>query len=142
MADVSLDIGAGFGLGSGQARVAAAILFIQSSTNAMDVFSALNSSPWTSESFGADPDKAKSCRRYVYHSLGVTAFYSFSAAALALSMWPIYGWAIAAAYMWVLYDKALKKAAASGSTSWQDSGSHNGGAPRPAPASGGMPWAS
>ena len=128
----SLDIGGGFGLGSDAARVGSAILFIQASTNAMDVFSALNSSPWTSESFGADPDKAASCRRYVYHSLGVTAFYSFSAAALAKSFWPILGWGIAAAYMYMLYERALEKAQASGSTSWGDSGAATG-QPQPAP---------
>ena len=45
MAD--LDVGSGFGLGSDAARIGAAILFLQASTNAMDVFSAVNSSPWT-----------------------------------------------------------------------------------------------
>ena len=138
--DASIDIGGGFGLGSDAARVAAAILFIQSSTNAMDVFSALNSSPWTSESFGADPEKAASCRRYVHHSLAVTAFYSFSAGILAKSIWPILGWGIAAVYMWKLYDKALKKAAASGSKSWDDSGSGNAPARAQTNGAGSYPW--
>src|ERR1700735_1166937 len=122
MAQASIDIGGGFGLGSDAARVAAAILFIQSSTNAMDVFSALNSSPWTAQSFGADPEKRKACMEYVYHSLAVTAFYSFSAALLAKSIWPVLGWVIAAGYMWTLYRRALDKAQASGSTSWDDNG--------------------
>lgn len=110
------------GLGSDAARVASAILFIQASTNAMDVYSALNSSPWTAQSFGADPEKRKACMEYVHHSLGVTAFYSIAAAALAKNWWPIVGWAIASAYMYWLYRRALNRAQASGSTNWDDSG--------------------
>src|SRR5690348_12296207 len=109
-------------LGSQGERVASAILFIQASTNAMDVYSALNSSPWTAQSFGADPEKRKACMEYVHHSLAVTAFYAFSAAALAQNVWPVIGWAIASAYMYWLYKRALNRAMASGSTSWGDSG--------------------
>lgn len=110
------------GLGGGPARVASAILFIQASTNAMDVYSALNSSPWTAQSFGADPDKRKACMEYVHHSLAVTAFYNISAAILAQNMWPIIGWGIASAYMYWLYKRALNRAMCSGSTSWDDKG--------------------
>lgn len=129
------------GFGSDAARVASAILFIQASTNAMDVYSALNSSPWTAQSFGADPEKRKACMEYVYHSLGVTAFYSFAAAALAKSWWPIVGWSIASGYMYYLYTRALARAQDSGSTSWGDSGASNGNGPKPAPVNGGSyPW--
>jgi hypothetical protein len=110
------------GLGEGPARVASAILFIQSSTNAMDVYSALNSSPWTAQSFGADPDKRKACMEYVHHSLAVTAFYNISAAILAQNWWPIIGWAIASGYMYWLYTRALARAVDSGSTNWDDKG--------------------
>lgn len=109
----------GLGLGGGgDNRALAAILFVQSSTNSLDVFSALNSSPWTAESFGADPEKRAACLEYVHHSLGVTAFYNVAAALLARSWWPILGWAIASAYMYWLYTRALGRAAESGSTSW------------------------
>lgn len=125
------------GLGGGPARIGSAILFIQSSTNAMDVYSALNSSPWTAQSFGADPDKAKACMEYVHHSLAVTAFYNISAAVLARNWWPIIGWAIASSYMYWLYKRALARANDSGSTSWDDKGSTD----TPAPAtSGGSVW--
>lgn len=107
-----------FANGNGAARAAGAILFISASTNAFDIYSALNSSPWTAESFGGDPDKAKACREYVYHSLAVTAFYSFGGAAIARSWWPIIGWAIASAYMWFLYERALTRANARQSTGW------------------------
>ena len=107
-----------FAGGSSASRVAGAILFISASTNAMDVYSALNSSPWTAESFGGDPEKAKACMEYVHHSLAVTAFYSIGAAAIARSWWPIIGWAIAAAYMYYLYTRALTRANNRGSTNW------------------------
>src|SRR5581483_11747049 len=131
------------GLGSDAARVASAILFIQASTNAMDVYSALNSSPWTAQSFGADPEKRKACMEYVYHSLGVTLFYSAAASVLAKNWWPMVGWALASGYMYYLYTRALNRAQASGSTSWSDSGSTNGnGKPAVATtnANGSYPW--
>lgn len=106
------------GLGDGNARTLGAILFIQSSTNSLDVFSALNSSPWTAESFGADEDKRAACLEYVHHSLVVTAFYNGAAALLAGSWWPVIGWAIASTYMYWLYSRALGRAMDSGSTGW------------------------
>ena len=107
-------------------RGLSALLFIQASTNALDVYSALNSSPWTAQSFGADPEKRKACMEYVHHSIGVTAFYAIAAAAIARNPWPIIGMAIADAYMYWLYSRALNRAQASGSTSWGDSGSPQG----------------
>lgn len=115
------------GLGADGGRVASAILFIQASTNAMDVYSALNSSPWTAQSFGADPEKRKACMEYVHHSLAVTAFYAFAAAGLARNGWPIIGWAIASAYMYWLYKRALDRAQASGSTTWDSPGTTSTG---------------
>jgi hypothetical protein len=109
------------GLG-GNDRAISAILFIQASTNALDVYSALNSSPWTAQSFGADPEKRKACMEYVYHSIGVTAFYAIAAAAIAGNPWPIIGMVIADAYMYWLYSRALQRAQDSGSTGWSDRG--------------------
>ena len=125
-------------LGDSGSRGLSAMLFIQASTNAMDVYSALNSSPWTAQSFGADPEKRKACMEYVYHSIVVTAFYCWAAAALAHNPWPIVGWAIASGYMYWLYVRALRRAVDSGSTSWAGSGSKpgdhdSGAAPEPVP---------
>lgn len=120
------------GLGSDVSRLAAAVLFLQSSMEAMDVYSALNSSPWTAESFGADPEKRKACLEYVYHGVGVTTFYCVGAAWLAQNPWPIIGGGITAAYMFWLYKRALSRAQSSGSKAWSDSGASNGtGAPPP-----------
>lgn len=109
-------------IGLGSRRVASAILFIQASTNALDVYSALNSSPWTAQSFGADPEKRKACMEYVYHSIAVTSFYALAAAWLAENIWPIIGMVIADAYMFWLYRRALNRAEQAGSKSWGDAG--------------------
>lgn len=106
------------GLGSDAARGMSGLLFIAAGTNAMDVYSALNSSPWTAESFGGDPDKAKSCKEYVNHAVGVTAFYCVFSAVLAQNIWPVIGWAIISAYMYWLYMRALSRAQAKGSQGW------------------------
>lgn len=107
---------------TGGRRIASAILFIQASTNALDVYSALNSSPWTAQSFGADPEKRKACMEYVHHSIGVTSFYAVAAALLAENIWPIIGMVIADVYMYWLYRRALNRACESGSQSWGDRG--------------------
>lgn len=103
-------------------KALAAILFLNTSTMTMDVYSALNSSPWTAQSFGGDPEKAKSCRHYVYQSIGVTMFYGVAGSVIAKSPWPIIGTIIADVYMFSLYEHALRKAASSGSGSWGDKG--------------------
>jgi hypothetical protein len=114
---ISLD-SAALGLGNDTARATSGLLFIAAATNAMDVYSALNSSPWTAESFGGDPDKAASCKRYVYHSMAITAGYCIVGALLAGNIWPIVGMLIAEAYMYWLYMTALDKAQAKQSTGW------------------------
>lgn len=108
-------------------RGLSALLFIQASTNALDVYSALNSSPWTAQSFGADPEKRRACMEYVHHSIGVTAFYAIAAAAIARNPWPIIGMVIADGYMYWLYKRALDRAQQSGSTSWDDPGAAQAG---------------
>jgi hypothetical protein len=99
-------------------KAIAALLFIAASTNAMDVYSALNSSPWTAESFGGDPGKARSCREYVWLSIGITSVYGLAATVIARSAWPIAGTILADAFMFWVYERALNRAEAKGSTSW------------------------
>lgn len=108
----------GLGLGSDSSKALAAVLLIQSATNSMDVFSALNSSPWTAQSFGADEEKRDACLEYVHHSLVFTAAFNGAAAVLAKSWWPVIGWAFASAYMYWLYIRALQRAVDSHSTGW------------------------
>lgn len=97
----------------------AAILFLASSTYAMDAFSALNSSPWTAQTFSAgDPEREKACKEYVYHAIGFCAIYAFASAALARSMWPIIGMGLTLTYMYWLYMRALKRGREQSNTEW------------------------
>ena len=111
-------IGTGFELGGGAARIGAAILFLQASTNAMDVFSAVNSSPWTAENFGGDAVKSAAVHEYVWHGVGLTVFYIVGASVLARSAWPIIGGGITLGYMYWLYSRALSRGEARQSTGW------------------------
>jgi hypothetical protein len=96
----------------------AAILFLAASTNAMDVYSALNSSPWTAENFGADPAKAKSCTEYVWHAIGISTAFGITSSLIAHSWVPIIGVVVADGYMYWLYDRALKRGMAAGTDGW------------------------
>lgn len=95
-----------------------ALLFLAASTNALDAYSALNSSPWTAESFGGDPEKEKAMFEYVYHAIGVTAFYGTVSAIIARNIWPIIGTVIADVYMYWLYSRAARRAKERGSKDW------------------------
>lgn len=83
-----------------------------------EVFSAHCSSPWTSESFGANPKKAASARRYVRKSIAVTMIIGAGGTMLTNSWIPFAATATVSGYMWWTYEKALNEAAASGSTDW------------------------
>lgn len=114
MADLTLD-----GLSpAGGGNVVGAILFIQALTNVFDTASALNSSPWTSENFGADPEKAKSCREYVLHSVAWSSGMMIVAAYIARSWYPILGAVAANVYLYWLYERALRRGAVAGSGGW------------------------
>lgn len=101
-------------------REVSAVLFMQAGMYAMDAMSTLNSSPWTSENFGADPEKAKSSREYVIHAVVASGFFCTLSAIIAQSWWPIFGALATDIYLWWIYDRALKRGAASGSTNWEN----------------------
>jgi hypothetical protein len=97
-----------FGLPTVQ-RAAAAILFQQAATNALDVYSAVNSSPWTAETVtGGDPAKEASLTRYCTHAVVNTVLINGMAAWVAgpgLWIWPVIGATLETAYMsWLYYD--------------------------------------
>lgn len=98
----------------------AAILFVSSVNNAIDIFSATNSSPWTAENFGGDPEKVASLREYVAHAMVLTGFTNVVGAVVARSIWPLLGASAACAYMWWLYERAVKRGMESGSDGWQN----------------------
>lgn len=107
--------------GSGKgasARAVGALLFMTSAMTTLDAYSTLNSSPWTAENFGADPDKAASCREYVRHAIVFSSGYAILSGAIAGSWWPIIGSAGSNAYLLWLYERALRRGQVSGSDGW------------------------
>ena len=82
------------------------------------VFGALNSSPWTSENFGADPEKAASCRRYVQMAIVSNAFMGGLGSYLTKSWLPLGVTMGVSFFMWYLYERALQKGAVAGSEGW------------------------
>lgn len=96
-----------------------ATLFLIGYYEFFNLVGALNSSPWTAESFGGDPAKAESARRYVKHAIVNGSIASGLGVVIGRQWWPLIGTAGAAAYTWWLYDKALKKAGETGSVGWE-----------------------
>lgn len=97
-----------------------ALLFVSSMSNAIDVFSATNSSPWTAENFGGDPEKVDSLREYVRHAVILTGITNGVGALVARNIWPLLGASVACAYMWWLYERAVARGMASGSNGWEN----------------------
>lgn len=122
---------------NGIGGVGAALLFIGSGTNVYDAFSAVMSSPWSTEKFTGNPEEEAMARQYVMHALVISWIYAGGGAALAwrsggakLAIWPIIGAGITTLYMRWLYRRALERAAA-GSPQQQEPAES---APAPAPA--------
>lgn len=103
---------------SGASGPVAAVLFMQAGMVAVDVMSALNSSPWTSENFGANPEKAASAREYVRHSIAVSSAFCLVSAAVAKSWWPVAGGLVVNGYLYWIYERALSRGAAAGTEGW------------------------
>lgn len=94
-------------------RGVAAMLFLTSGMNVLDVYGAVNSSPWTAETVtGGDPIKEKSLKRYCTHAIGNAAFYGISSAVIAgPDMWyfPVIGTIVETMYMTWLYWDAVRR---------------------------------
>lgn len=102
----------------GSANALAALLFMTSAMMTLDAYSTFQSSPWTAENFGADPNKVKSAKEYLWHAVGFSLAYAAMSAYLAGSYWPLVGSIIANAYLVWLYLRALDRGKATGSTGW------------------------
>lgn len=96
----------------------AAVVFLQSAMLTMDAYSTLNSSPWTAENFGADPEKVASLRYYVWHAVAVSMFFAITATVIDRTAWPVIGAGLANLYLVWLYRRAADKGAVAGSTGW------------------------
>jgi len=103
-------------------RSVAALLFLTAAMTTLDAYSTLNSSPWTAENFGADPEKVSSLREYVGHAVVFSLGYAVVSAVIAESVYPIIGSAVANGYLVWLYERAAARGAAAGSAGWMNGG--------------------
>jgi hypothetical protein len=95
-------------------------LFMVAAAESFNIFSAMNSSPWTAENFGADEEKAKSCRKYVAISLAANESLGVGASLLAGNWWPLVGTTAVSVFMWFIYQRALAKGMQMNSTGWSN----------------------
>lgn len=93
-------------------------LFLVAAAESFNIFSAMNSSPWTAENFGADERKAKSCREYVVISAAANTGLGVGASILGGSIWPFVGTTAVTLFMWWLYRRALARGLEAGSNGW------------------------
>ena len=101
---------------------ASAGIFLMALAEAFNVYGALNSSPWTAENFGADPDKARSCRQYVLQADVVNVALGIGTSIISKTPWPLLGILLITVYMHYMYERALKKGAQAGSAGWAADG--------------------
>lgn len=94
-------------------------LVLVAAAESFNIFSAMNSSPWTAENFGADESKAKSAKEYVIISVGANTALGLGASALAKTWWPVIGTTIVSILMIYIYWRALRRGMETGSTGWQ-----------------------
>lgn len=95
-------------------------LFLVAAAESFNIFSAMNSSPWTAENFGADEKKAKSCKEYVMWASVANTGLGVGASMLAKSWWPLIGVTLVTGFMIWIYWRALKRGMTSGSDGWEN----------------------
>jgi hypothetical protein len=105
----------------GSMDAATAGLFLMAVAESFNVYSALTSSPWTMESFGADERKAKAAKVYVMYALGANFALGVGTSILAGSWAPLAGIAIISLWMTWVYFRALRKGQEAGSSGWTNS---------------------
>lgn len=98
----------------GAAGIGAALMFMGAGTNVYDAFSAVMSSPWSTEKFTHSPEDEAQARRYVRHAITISWIYAgggsllaFVAGGIKLAVWPLIGASIVTVYMYWLYNQAL-----------------------------------
>lgn len=83
-----------------------------------EIFSSLMSSPWTCENFGADPEKARSAREYMWLSVFNALILGIGFSLLAGGPFPLIGAAAVTIFFVFIYSRALDRGAVAGSTGW------------------------
>lgn len=93
-------------------------LFVMSAAEGFNVISAMCSSPWTAENFGADEEKRRSTWKYVGLATAANLALGLGASLLARSWWPVVGLGLVSITMVAVYKHALDKGQAAGSSGW------------------------
>lgn len=129
--------------------IAAALMLQAAGTNVYDAYSAVMSSPWSTEKFTKDAEEERMAREYVKHAMvisgsyaGVSAVLAYKAGGAALAVWPIIGAAGVGAYMYWLYNRALSRSASGLGMDKAQAPDAAPAAPQhaTAPVNGAMPW--
>lgn len=102
----------------GSMTAAAGGLFLMAVAESFNVYSALTSSPWTMESFGADERKAKAAREYVMWALVANTALGIGTSILTGSWAPLIGILLMSAWMTWIYFRALRKGREAGAAGW------------------------
>ena len=100
----------------GAAGIGAAPLFMGAGTNGYDAFSAVMSSPWSTEKFTQSPEEEKMAKEYIMHAIviswiyaGVGSLLAYHSGGVELAVWPLVGAAIVTLYMKWLYVRAVSR---------------------------------
>jgi hypothetical protein len=101
-----------------EARNAAALSFMIGGMYTLDGYSTLNSSPWTAQNFGADPEAMSALKKYVTHSVVFSLAFTATGSYLDNTWWPLIGSVAANIYLVWLYHDAARKGANAGRTGW------------------------
>jgi hypothetical protein len=91
-------------------RELTALLFLGGVYVAFDGMSTINSSPWTHETFGQDPEKAESQQWYVRQAMGVSLVLGGTSSFIGGTPWPLIGTVAANTYLFWIYRRAYHKA--------------------------------
>jgi hypothetical protein len=99
---------------------AAVGLTLVASAESFNIFSALTSSPWTAENFGADEQKAKSTKEYVIIAVVANEGLGLGASILGETPAPFIGTTVVSGFMMWIYWRAIERGKEANSFGWTD----------------------
>ena len=118
-------------IGFGYLDAEGAALMLTTLGLGFEVMSAMNSSPWTAENFGADEAKAASCWKYTIQATFINAAMGAGASMLTKTWWPLIGTSVVSLYMAWTYRQAPNRGMANGNTDWHNNGGGGSGPQNP-----------